>query len=522
MAWPLELGTARDALTARRFVPPRTRTPPDVSPVLATVLITLFIAWLFLRDGRIRPMSSGALWLPLLWFLIIGSRPISNWFNAGLYQAPDAYTDGSPVDAAIFLALILCGLWVLRRREVFWTSVIASNRWVAAYLFFFLFSLFWSDYPYVSFKRWVKDLGNIVMVLVILSEADPTAAIRAVLARFTYVVVPLSVLFIKYWPDLGRYYHQFTWEPGYSGIATEKNALGAISFVAALYLTWDIVVKWKRAASSAPSAQPLTLNGGMRYTALAPVGVATSPPTSAAAAAASTRSWTDVMVSTVLITMTVWLLYTADSTNARLCAMFGVVVIVLSKRSLDRDRHLIRNAGVYAFIVILLGAAFYLAPGLKEGVLESLGKDPTLTGRTDIWTDVLAEPNSALFGSGYQSFWLGPVTGRLWIKYPFRPNQAHNGYIETYLNGGWIALILLLGVLISAAANVRRRLLDGQQRDAATLLAACFATTVVYCWSEAMFNKMSPIWFVLLLAVIQIPRRPPPAPSLPPTWRRQP
>ena len=493
-----------------------------MSPATATVLVTLFIAWLFLRDRRIRPMSSGALWLPLLWFLIIGSRPISTWFNAGLYQAPDAYTDGSPVDATIFLLLIFCGLWILHRREVFWTSVMASNRWMAAYLLFFLLSLFWSDYSYVSFKRWIKDLGNIVMVLVILSEADPTAAIRAVLARFTYVVVPVSVLFIKYWPDLGRDYHQFTWEPGYNGIATEKNALGAISFVAALYLTWDTVVKWKRAASHAPAAQPLTLDGGLRYTALAPAGFAAVPPTSNAAAAESTRSWTDLMVSTVLIVMTVWLLYTADSTNAKLCAILGAAVIVLSKRSLDKDRHLIRNAGVYTFVVILLGAAFYLAPGLKESVLEWLGKDPTLTGRTDIWTDVLAEPNSALVGAGYQSFWLGPVTDRLWIKYPFRPNQAHNGYIETYLNGGWIALILLLGALISAAASVRRRLLDGQQRGEAILLAAYFATTVVYCWSEAMFNKMSTIWFILLLAAIQMPRRTPPALSLPPTWQGQP
>jgi len=40
---------------------------------------------------------------------------------------------------------------------------------------FFLYcaaSVFWSDFPIVAFKRWTKVLGNVVMVLVVLTEAD--------------------------------------------------------------------------------------------------------------------------------------------------------------------------------------------------------------------------------------------------------------------------------------------------------------------------------------------------------------
>src|SRR5205807_596298 len=109
---------------------------------------------------------------------------------------------------------------------------------------FFLYcclTLIWSDYPFTSFKRWVKDFGNVVMVLVILTEAAPAQALNAVFARYTYFAVPLSVIFIKYFPEFGRYYNRWTWSVVYCGIATEKNALGCLAFISGLFVVWDLV-----------------------------------------------------------------------------------------------------------------------------------------------------------------------------------------------------------------------------------------------------------------------------------------
>src|SRR5206468_8738054 len=63
--------------------------------------------------------------------------------------------------------------------------------------------------------------------------------------------------------------------------------------------------------------------------------------------------------------------------------------------------------------VHLLAAVFVLIPfstvflGLGAGALEGMGRDSTLTGRTDIWQRVLTLAGSPLFGTGFESFWLG-------------------------------------------------------------------------------------------------------------------
>src|SRR5436190_11655874 len=151
---------------------------------LALLICVSFIAWLFARDRRLRPMTSGALWIPLVWILIIASRPVSFWIGGGiLIDKPDDYVDGSPVDRNVFFLLIATGLVVLFRRGVNWSDLIGNNRCLFAFFFFCGISAIWSDYPFVSFKRWIKDLGNVVMILVILTEKDPVQAFRAVFAR---------------------------------------------------------------------------------------------------------------------------------------------------------------------------------------------------------------------------------------------------------------------------------------------------------------------------------------------------
>jgi hypothetical protein len=52
-------------------------------------------------------------------------------------------------------------------------------------------------------KRWVKDLWNPIMALVILTERRPYEAVGVVLRRLNLLLLPLSILFIKYYLELG-------------------------------------------------------------------------------------------------------------------------------------------------------------------------------------------------------------------------------------------------------------------------------------------------------------------------------
>jgi O-antigen ligase len=480
---------------------------------VAIGLYTGLILWLFVADRTLRPMTSGALWIPLLWLTIVGTRPVSFWWATG--ARPDrveVYLDGSPVDAAFYIVLIALGLAVLMHRRLNWRQFVSSNAWVAAVFGYWLLSILWSDFAFVSFKRWVKDFGNVVMVLVIFSEVDSSAAIRAILARYTYVAVPLSVLFIKYVPNLGRYYDPWTWQPMYRGVGGEKNALGVAVTICGLFLVWEIIDAWgrKRASRPAPAAageliraRTVTRRRAVPDVASPPSGGAAHPVPRAAAAigAGPPFPWWDAAGRLLLVVMCVWLIGKADSSNALVCLWLGIAAAFMAQWSSSGAQKFVRHLGSWALLVIAGVLFIYAVPGVLESILRMLGEDPTFTGRTALWADLLGIPNNMLVGSGYQSFWLGSGIDALWEKYYFKPNQAHNGYLDTYLNGGMIGILLLGALILAGAAKLRRQLL--QQVYGTALLFAFFVINIFYNWSEAMFNHLSAVWFLMLLAVIE-------------------
>ena len=486
---------------------------------LAIYAYAALIFWFFYRDRRLRPMTSAALWVPLLWFAIIGTRPVSFWINPGVRpDRVEAYLDGSPLDAAGYMLLLLLGIGILLRRRINWAQFVASNKVLVAFFVYCLVSIAWSEFPFVSLKRYVKDCGNIVMIMVILSETDPVAALRAVLVRYAYLVIPLSILFIKYMPELGRYYDPWTWQPMYRGVAGEKNALGATVAFGALFLIWDLLDRRRarrealRAAEGA--ATPTAPKGSRAPPRLTTApAVAPRPPPIARYAGRAARKpeivvaglpppmkWYDIGGRLLLFAMALWLLDKADSSNAHVCLLLGTLIIFFFSRSSGGKQGLVRNLGWYTLLLICTVLFVYLVPGVLAALLESIGEDPTLTGRVDLWADLLALPNSELVGAGYQSFWLGSGIETIWAKYYFKPNQAHNGYIDTYLNIGAVGVTLLLTLLFNAGARLRKRMLD--REPVAVLFFALLAFVIFYNWSEAMFSNLTPAWFMTILATM--------------------
>ena len=79
---------------------------------------------------------------------------------------------------------------------------------MVAFIVYCLLSILWSDFPFVSFKRWIKVLGHPIMVLVIFTEPDPKEALVRLMKRCAYIVLPVSILWMKYYPNLGRTCHR--------------------------------------------------------------------------------------------------------------------------------------------------------------------------------------------------------------------------------------------------------------------------------------------------------------------------
>src|SRR5690242_8794655 len=106
------------------------------------------------------------------------SRPASNWLNLNSQIDAQSITsqisEGSPVDRAIGTILIVLGLIVLARR--YRTKRALRGCWpVLLFLAYSVLSLIWSEFPDIAFKRWIREVGNLVIILIVWTDPQPIA-----------------------------------------------------------------------------------------------------------------------------------------------------------------------------------------------------------------------------------------------------------------------------------------------------------------------------------------------------------
>ena len=161
----------------------------------------------------------------------------------------------------------------------------------------------------------------------------------------------------------------------------------------------------------------------------------------------------------------------------------------------------------------MAAASFCLAAGLAAAnalfdvsgtVVDLLGRNENLTGRTEIWEMIKAQPINPLIGCGFMAFWDGPM-GQLYHEATETALvSTHNGYLETYVDGGLLAVVLLVLFLLAGFWTVFNELVTGSLYW--RTLFAFSVVAVVYNWSESSFFRLGPMWFALVLAMVRCPR----------------
>jgi O-antigen ligase len=424
-------------------------------PPIAALACSLFIAYLFWGEFR-QPDRQRISWAPFVWMFLAGSRFASRWLNLGSPLTPRAYDEGSPIDRAVFFSLILWGATVLARRQINWGRLLTENKWIALYLLYCLSSLLWTDQPFVLTKRWVKDLGNPIMALVLLTERQPYGAVGMTLRRLSFVMLPLSVLFIKYYPNLGRGYTAGG-APMSAGIGNQKNDLGLICLMTGMYFAWTLLQRRPGGRASAGRSDVVTL----------------------------------VQVGSLL-----WLLHISNSQTSIACLVVatGVLFVARIPQIASRPSRILPLLVTAALVY----ATLRQTPGFTAYVLALMGRDETLTNRAEIWETVRGQAGSPLVGVGFMSFWTPERTALVASELGASLNQAHNGYLEQYLNLGYIGVAFIIVIMLSALLRVRQHL----DRDPTpALLRLCFlVTAAMYNYTEASFYGINNMWVLLLTA----------------------
>lgn len=105
-------------------------------------------------------------------------------------------------------------------------------------------------------------------------------------------------------------------------------------------------------------------------------------------------------------------------------------------------------------LIIALGQVFYfLFTNNADILFSSIGKDATLTGRTDLWPLVIEMiGKQPWLGYGYGGFWQGlnGESAYIWRAAGWTPTHPHNGFLALVLDLGILGLgIFLIGFVKS-------------------------------------------------------------------------
>lgn len=156
--------------------------------------------------------------------------------------------------------------------------------------------------------------------------------------------------------------------------------------------------------------------------------------------------------------------------------------------------------------VLVLGCVSVLVATYWVELLTGLGRNPTLTGRTQIWgvalTRIIERP---LFGYGRGAFWApkspyaleaGQAMGTTWI-----PPHAHNGLIDLALDVGSIGVILFLIIYFASFARALKRAYAPKNPEELWPLAYLIFLAMNNL-TESLLLRLSNLYWVLFITVV--------------------
>lgn len=308
-------------------------------------------------------------------------------------------------------------------------------------------SMFWSAFPTKVFI----NVGHLLGLALVLVAADRyfTEKPNGLFTLISLVLgsaLLLSILVAILVPSVGVALPEGRWQ----GLAGNSNSLGMIALISL----------WSNTAG-------LHLPASRKLRKWHCLGLAVS-----CAALAGSRSVTAILAAGFAVTLTIFLV------------------------RLEGQPHVVRLMKILAAswgLLILVVAVFAFVPHLLEakGLFGFLGRSTTFSGRTHLWEEAwkLIELRP-WFGWSFDS-------NLSVLKHLGGVGQFHSGYLDLLVRGGWVGMVLFLGILISTLVRIGR--LSRLEYRRAVVFAAMALAILLHNVTEASIARETHLLWTLLL-----------------------
>lgn len=326
--------------------------------------------------------------------LLLSTGAGARWIGEG------TAADGSLQRQLLWMAVYALSGLVLVSQSTSIVHIPRGTFFLWMFLGFSVISVYWSNYPEISTRRLVALLGSTLFGIYLAVRYSRKDLIKLLL-WVTGIGAILSLVLAVTIPHAG-----IGPGTGWVGIFGQKNSLGRMMVL--------VIVVWVFHLIERPKNR---------------------------------------MMSVTMLAMAVALLLLARSTTS-LVIVGGIIPIIVALRFTQRHGSIALPL-LLAINVAFVGAVLWSSSSWSM-ILKLLGKEPTLTGRTNVWREIWPFIQDRYWnGYGYGGFWVdedGP-SGQLWDRLFLVIPGAHNGFLDLWLDVGLIGLMLFA---IAFFATARR------------------------------------------------------------------
>lgn len=160
--------------------------------------------------------------------------------------------------------------------------------------------------------------------------------------------------------------------------------------------------------------------------------------------------------------------------------------------------------------ILIMGVTAVVAIGVSTFavLLQVFGRGLDFSGRGKMWevAIMLAQRDNTWIGVGYRNFWLGDSAKDMlpyfsdWSRIP---GHGHNGYVDAWLELGWIGLALLAAFILRGFPSLIRALVREPQRAAWAALTLFFLLFIINNMSASVALRHTDIlWSASLIGTL--------------------